>query len=226
MKLVLDNLTINSLEIADLVGMRHDNVKRTIQTLIDREVISLTQFEEVKIQRSRRAEKVEVFQFVGDQGKRDSLVVVAQLSPEFTGALVDRWMHLESRLAVEQQRKEERQAARLEAPAMTAALKAQRELEGKGTPPYIYSNDYNMINRIIFGMTTKQFREEHGIAKPEQTRDYLSPAETTAMLDMQRINTSLIQVGMPYAERKERLERYMMEVHSQALLDELHLLES
>ena len=29
--------------------------------------------------------------FSGEQGKRDSIVVVAQLSPEFTARLVDRW---------------------------------------------------------------------------------------------------------------------------------------
>ena len=33
-------------------------------------------------------------------GKRDSYVVVAQLSPEFTGALVDRWQQLESQISV------------------------------------------------------------------------------------------------------------------------------
>ncbi len=37
-----------------------------------------------------------VFNFTGDKGKRDSIVVVAQLSPEFTARLVDRWQELEA----------------------------------------------------------------------------------------------------------------------------------
>ncbi|MCF5965083.1 phage antirepressor KilAC domain-containing protein, partial [Xanthomonas perforans] len=37
--------------------------------------------------------------FAGEQGKRDSIVVVAQLSPEFTARLVDRWQELERRIA-------------------------------------------------------------------------------------------------------------------------------
>lgn len=36
--------------------------------------------------------------FSGEKGKRDSLIVVAQLCPEFTGAIVDRWLELEEQL--------------------------------------------------------------------------------------------------------------------------------
>ena len=37
----------------------------------------------------------EVYKFSGEEGKRDSIIVVAQLSPEFTARLVDRWKELE-----------------------------------------------------------------------------------------------------------------------------------
>jgi len=42
---------------------------------------------------------VDVFVFSGNRGKRDSIVVVAQLSPEFTAKLVDRWAELEAQVA-------------------------------------------------------------------------------------------------------------------------------
>lgn len=86
-------LTMTSLEVAELVEKRHDNVKRTIDTLSNQEVISLPQIEEVKVERERRAEVVQVYRV----GKRDSFVIVAQLSPEFTARLVDRWQELEAR---------------------------------------------------------------------------------------------------------------------------------
>lgn len=41
--------------------------------------------------------KTSVYVFSGEKGKRDSLVV-AQLSPEFTGAIVDRWIELEKQV--------------------------------------------------------------------------------------------------------------------------------
>lgn len=87
--------TMSSLEISGLVEQRHDNVKRTIETLCSKGVISLPQFEEVKIKRERREEKVGVYNLC----KRDSLVVVAQLSPEFTARVVDRWQELEAKAA-------------------------------------------------------------------------------------------------------------------------------
>ena len=93
MKLITNNaLTMSSQEITELVGKRHDNVKRTIETLAERKTIQLPQIEEVK---NHLGQTVEQYLFSGEKGKRDSFVVVAQLSPEFTGALVDRWQHLE-----------------------------------------------------------------------------------------------------------------------------------
>lgn len=91
--------TMTSLEIAELVEKRHDNVKRTIETLVNQGVISLPQIEDVKIQRTRREEITTVYVFTGEQGKRDSIIVVAQLCPEFTARLVDRWQELEAQIA-------------------------------------------------------------------------------------------------------------------------------
>jgi len=91
---------MTSQEIAELVESRHDSVKRTIERLANQGVISLPPLVEVKVQRERREETVSVYQFTGEKGKRDSIIVVAQLSPEFTARLVDRWQELEAMQAV------------------------------------------------------------------------------------------------------------------------------
>lgn len=90
------HLKMTSLELAEVTGKRHDNVKRTIEALVFSGVISHPQFEEVKIQRERREESVGVFVFSGQQGRLDSITVVAQLDPAFTAALVKRWDALET----------------------------------------------------------------------------------------------------------------------------------
>lgn len=90
-----DAVTMSSHEIAELVGKRHDNVKRTIESLAAGRVIELPQIEEIPT----ATKPVSVYVFSGAKGKRDSLVVVAQLSPEFTGSLVDRWQKLEEQQA-------------------------------------------------------------------------------------------------------------------------------
>ena len=46
-----------------------------------------------------RTRTTQVYVFTGEQGKRDSIIVVAQLCPEFTARLVDRWQELEAQVA-------------------------------------------------------------------------------------------------------------------------------
>jgi phage antirepressor YoqD-like protein len=82
-------LTMSSREIADLVDSRHDDVKRSIQRLADRGTIQLPPLAEVK---NHQGQTVSEYQI----SKRDSYVIVAQLSPEFTARLVDRWQELEA----------------------------------------------------------------------------------------------------------------------------------
>lgn len=131
MQLTLNNneATMNSKEMADLVAKRHDNVKRTIETLVTAGLISKPQIEDGIAGANGVAEKVYCF------GKRDSYVIVARLSPEFTARLVDRWQELETlphreevfnvpqtfadalRLAADQQETIQQQAAELRAAA-------------------------------------------------------------------------------------------------------------
>nr|WP_287838013.1 phage antirepressor KilAC domain-containing protein [Halomonas sp.] len=81
------NPTMSSREIAEVVESRHDNVKRTMESLQERGLIAFTQTEEKTAGRPAAVYHV---------NKRDSYVVVAQLSPEFTARLVDRWQELEA----------------------------------------------------------------------------------------------------------------------------------
>ncbi|MDU4998921.1 MAG: phage antirepressor KilAC domain-containing protein [Enterobacteriaceae bacterium] len=90
-------VTMSSLDIAGLVGSRHDNVKRAIERLYESGVISQPPLEDGN--KSANGVVTKVYVFEGEQGKRDSIVVVAQLSPEFTARLVDRWQELEAQLA-------------------------------------------------------------------------------------------------------------------------------
>ena len=78
---------------ADLAEKRHDNVRRVIWALVEQGVISHPQIEFGPQSANGVAEKVLLV------GKRDSYIVMAQLSPEFTARLVDRWQELEAKQA-------------------------------------------------------------------------------------------------------------------------------
>lgn len=97
MELVLSDLfssnaaKMTSLDIEVVTGSRHSDVKRTIKRLAVRGTIELPPTAQI----STATKPAEVFVFSGDKAKRDSLIVVAQLSPEFTADIVDRWIYLE-----------------------------------------------------------------------------------------------------------------------------------
>ena len=87
------NQTMSSREIADLVESRHDNVKVTIRRLADSGVIQLPAMQDVKNEQGQTVQEYRI-------GKRDSYVIVAQLSPAFTARLVDRWQELEAKTSL------------------------------------------------------------------------------------------------------------------------------
>ncbi|HHZ3219066.1 TPA: Rha family transcriptional regulator [Escherichia coli] len=119
-----DKASMTSVEIAELVGKRHDNVKRTIETLAKGGVVRSPQIE-VSERINNLGVKVqhEHYLFEGEQGKRDSIIVVAQLCPEFTACLVDRWRELEKQI-----RKPMSQIEMVAAMALEA-VRQQRRLE-------------------------------------------------------------------------------------------------
>ncbi|KAL1009999.1 Rha family transcriptional regulator, partial [Haemophilus influenzae] len=83
-------LTMSSREIAELCEKRHDNVLKLVRELIERGLLKNTiPHSYIHPQNNQR-----YFEFFSD--KRDTLVIVARLSPEFTAAVVDRWQALEN----------------------------------------------------------------------------------------------------------------------------------
>lgn len=93
--------SMTSLDISELVNSRHDDTKRSIVRLAERGVIARPPVAVVQKEANNRIYDVEVFVFSGEQGKLDSITVVAQLCPEFTAALVKRWYELENQNAVQ-----------------------------------------------------------------------------------------------------------------------------
>ncbi len=87
--IAVGTVTMTSREIASLVESRHDKVKQSIERLAASGVIQLPPLGLVKNHLGQTVSEYMI-------GKRDSFVIVAQLSPEFTGRVVDRWLELEA----------------------------------------------------------------------------------------------------------------------------------
>lgn len=124
------NLTMSSREIADLVECRHDSVKRAIERCAEKGAIGIPPTVEYLDALGRGGQQ----EYLLD--KRSSMIVVAQLSPEYTAAIVDRWQELEAkqgpklpttmaealRLAADQAEQIEKQQAALAIAAPKAAF--------------------------------------------------------------------------------------------------------
>lgn len=93
MEMTLALKTMSSREISDLVESRHDTVKVAIDRLVVKGVISKPSMADGKKSANGVIEQIYLI------CKRDSYIIVAQLSPEFTARLVDRWQELESAIA-------------------------------------------------------------------------------------------------------------------------------
>lgn len=92
--------SMNSLQIAELVESRHDSVKRTIERLVEQEVIACPPMVDVQETKGNsRNYTTASYLFTGEQGKLDSVTVVAQLCPQFTARMVQRWQELEKLIA-------------------------------------------------------------------------------------------------------------------------------
>ena len=90
--------------------------------------------------------------------------------------------------------------------AMCTALEAARAEQGKQTSQNHYTNESNMIARIVLGgMTAKQWAQAHGI--DGDPRDSMNAEQLEHLSYMESTNITLIDMGMDYEPRKAELMR-------------------
>lgn len=133
--------------------------------------------------------------------------------------LVNQKVTLASKLPV-------RHDARVEYKPMQEALRQLREEAGKETKHFHYSNEADMLNRIVLGMTSKQYKEHHSLLEDKSLRDTLTNLELAAFADLERANKTFIDLGYSFEERKEQLKTLFNRKHLKALTEEVHRLES
>lgn len=89
-------LTMSSVEIAELTSKRHDNVMRKAKELAEKGIIRSPQIEEMFTVGNGAKNSRMIYRL----NKTESLNLVANLSPEFTARIIDRWQALEAQQPV------------------------------------------------------------------------------------------------------------------------------
>ena len=107
------------------------------------------------------------------------------------------------------------QIAKLEFPEFTNAI-----MNAHAEPKhYHFSNEINMINKIVLGVTAKEFKEQNGIDKSVSSiRQYLNEEQIKAIETLQRFDIGLITMIEDYQERKEMLIKYFMRLNQRKLI--------
>ena len=213
-KLTVVVKSMSSLEIAELTGKDHAKVLIDIRKMLDELGILTSDFSTV---RKVRGKEYDVFNLP----KRETIILVSGYSVAMRAAIVDRWQELEAKELLEDERKASRQQARLEAPLMTKALQDARARLGKESPPHVFSNDYDMIYRIVLGLPAKKYKVEQGIDDKTNLRDVLSLEQIKAIEALQRLNQSMHELDYDFDTRKEKLHQVFMRNHAPAMIEEI-----
>lgn len=172
---VLTNqVSMTSKDIADLVGSRHSDVIRSIERLMDKGVITYTPmaFSE-KINNLGLPTQRKHYVFSDEQGKRDTIIIVARIRPEVTAKIVDRWLELEQRnqtptTYIEALKqliyKEEEKQALVE---KTQQLTHQKELAKLENGKSVYGATIKQVNQALNATYTwqplKKYCDEHNL---------------------------------------------------------------
>lgn len=73
---------------------------------------------------------------------------------------------------------------------------------------YHFSNEADMLNRIVLGMSAKQFRLANGIEKGQSIRPYLTAQQIHALDRLQHLDYGLLYSCPDFQQRKQLLMAY------------------
>ncbi len=155
-------LTMSSREIAELLCKNHSDIKRSTKRLYEAGILTQPLAES---EFNHRGNTYTEYLLV----KRDCLVLVAQNSPEFTAAIVDRWQELESQeLQAIPNFTDPAQAARAWAEQYEANAEKQKQLELAAPKVEFHDKVVNDENTFSFRDAAKKIQQ-----RPNKLIDWL-----------------------------------------------------
>lgn len=191
-----DIAKVNSVMVAKMFEKRHDDVLRSIRNLDCSEEFRLRNFAESSY-RNEQGKKQPCFNMT-----RDGFVFLAmgyrgKKAAQFKEAYIKRFNQMEKFIQTLAE-------ARQQFPILTEQIKMLHE----NPRPYHFSNECDMLNRIVLGKTAKQFRTERGIEKGKSIRPYLSNEQIKWLNMLQTVDIGLLISTPEYDQRKRYLEWY------------------
>lgn len=192
---------VSSLDVAETFEKEHYHVLRDIKELECSEEFRLSNFGESSYRNSQNKKQPMYYM------TRDGFTLLVM---GYTGhkAMKFKEAYIKQFNAMEKQLKEklvERQKGIAVRQALTKSI--QQSNENERMHGHAYSTYTNCIYKVIFGKNAKQLREEYGIDKKANPRDYFSSEELKAVQSMECLVSGLVDCGWDYNRIKDFIQQ-------------------
>lgn len=196
-----DTARVDSLFVADFFEKEHKNVLRDIEKITQPSSGLSEEFNQLNFEpityKDARNRKQKAYAMTRDGF---TILVMGYTGPKamkFKELYIKRFNEMEKFIKA-------LVSARQEFPLLTANIKLLHD----APKPYHFSNECDMLNRIVLGMTAKQFRLANGIEKGKSIRPYLSKDQIDMLETLQKVDVGLLVAFPNYEDRKRHLEWY------------------
>ena len=130
------------------------------------------------------------------------------ISPKFKVYLISEYLHLKAQEKENQSWTAKRELAKINYHIQTSAI-SRNLIPPKLTKRqinYIYASEADVLNMAVFGITAKDWREKNPDLQGNM-RDYAELNQLICLLNLENINSVLINDGIPQNERLEKLNQ-------------------
>ncbi len=192
---------VSSLDVAETFGKEHYHVLRDIKELECSEEFRLSNFGESSYRNSQN-KKQPMYYMTRDGFTLLVMGYTGKKAMQFKEAYIKQFNAMEKQL---KEKLVERQKGIAVRQALTKSI--QQSNENERMHGHAYSTYTNCIYKVIFGKNAKQLREEYGIDKKANPRDYFSSEELKAVQSMECLVSGLVDCGWDYNRIKDFIQQ-------------------
>lgn len=192
---------VSSLDVAETFEKEHYHVLRDIKELECSEEFRLSNFGESSYRNSQN-KKQPMYYMTRDGFTLLVMGYKGHKAMKFKEAYIKQFNAMEKQL---KEKLVERQKGIAVRQALTKSI--QQSNENERMHGHAYSTYTNCIYKVIFGKNAKQLREEYGIDKKANPRDYFSSEELKAVQSMECLVSGLVDCGWDYNRIKDFIQQ-------------------
>ena len=188
---------VTSLDVAKTFEKEHRNVLKDIRELNCSEEFRLLNFVQSDYVNEQK-HKQPMFYLTKDGFTLLAMGYTGEKAMKFKEGYIKQFNAMEKALIGKIKEREKGIAVRQ---ALTKAL--QQSNENERMHGHAYSTYTDIIYKVVFGCRAKELREQYGITKKDNLRDYFSQEELAKVQSVEMVVSGLVNCGWGYNEIKE-----------------------